>query len=225
MAAPVHRPQLLQNLRQNPLFGCLLAAVIAVIVLTIVLVMLITRPPLSDLLFTPTPTATSSLLSYTNELYHFTLNTGSNLILGEGTAGCRGVAFSTDRDGLALRSTANPLLSVCYLEPARQNTAAFLRDRLTQRLVEIGPTTWTDAQIGLSKATALGKNQAPAAEVFVQGKDASFGRDVKWYVAIAQYDGRLYAVEASCPYQQWETCWPSLRDVIATLQFGSGIIP
>ncbi len=223
-----HRMQsMLHNLNsasKDPNFGCWMLVIITVVVVAVLLAML--QPWRRDFPATqkasPTPTATPVMRTYRSELYHFSLTGPATMTPLEGASDCKGVIFSTEADGL--RSTANPLLSVCYLEPNRTNTAVFLRDRLDRRLAQIGPSRWTDVQIGLPKAASLSRSQAPAVEVFVLGKDAVLGRDVKWYEALVQYDNRLYAIEASCPYLKWETCWPDLHVMIDSIAFQDGVI-
>jgi len=210
----------LRQLVRNPVFWVVLVAVVMLaLFLWGAYQILIVRPAARS-----APTATPIPKPYANDLYHFTVNQTASMEYIEGQDGCRGVTFSTDREGLYSGSPAYPRLSICYLEPASQNSLAFLEKRLDDRLKEIGKSRWTEAQEGLPKAASIGRQQAPGAERFIQGKAAVTGREVKWYEAITQYEGRLYAIEASCPCTDWDTFWPTLTEMMRSLQFHTGVI-
>ena len=168
---------------------------------------------------------------YTDDLYGFALfypvKNGVMLSRREATSGCDGVMFTTAANSLGSDPSVYPRLQICFLGFDTGIPPNDLHGQLEARTDRVVRELLDDARPGLVRNTQLGQGRATAEETYLRGKDSESvqdkGKEAKWYLAVAEYNDRFYAIEAADLASDWDVSWPAFRNAINSLKFDSDI--
>ncbi len=84
------------------------------------------------------------------------------------------------------------------------------------KVLEPEPGLVTDIDVGTGRTSGHGE--------YLLGTDAESKRPTKWYVAVVDFEGRVYSVEAAATQEQWDDFGPRFSRLIERIEFDSNVI-
>lgn len=210
-----------------PVWLVLLLGVLAVIVIWLALPLLGQGTPQIPHETEKLAVPTAEVLEYTDDLhaFHVSYATGEAWEAEPIAAqGCIGSIFASDVEGLKAQDPKYPRLRVCFLGFALDQPGKSLNQYLDERLAWPTGLQVLSWDRGMIKDVEIGTDKTSGRGAFLIGTEAESNRPTKWYIAIVNFEGRIYSIEAVATQQEWDALWPKFTRLIERIQFGSGVI-
>lgn len=163
---------------------------------------------------------------YTDDLHAFSVSyaDGEPWAATPTTLDCVGSVFALEAAGSQAQDPKYPRLQVCFLNFASNQPEKPLNEYLEERRAKpMGlrvllpdPGMIRDVEIGTAKTSGRG--------AYLLGTEAESSRPAKWYTAVVNFEGRIYAVEAIATQEEWATYWPRFARLMERIKFETGVI-